>query len=875
MANITTRGSWLYGYTTRTTLQLLTTSNVNSDHILRGIHGGKTLTSLIIKMGKVAQVFLSTFGNGISREKSEYYSTSSLEILRSLIPGCKFTDGDLELEIKKYSALIVVVGHPHIGYKGQTNEMFNGLTSVGINATIILNIKPLTIRETQPIQPQPPMDTPQNLDCAFLSTYSIFLTDNDPDLLTHQAKTILTLLGSIFESEHSKLSVAVESDGKAVRTLEDMIWGDLSYSPTVLTIKELIAYMQLPVMYGIDESVKPEIYVPPPTSFQVEGGIELGMTIGQFDEEIYPAFFDPNTIFQNTAIWGTIGYGKSTSIYNLITKLHNQKRIGILALDFHNEYRKVVPSLNGEVGKDILVLNPYLNQITLNPLEIPDGLSDRERSIAISETVEAFIHILKNQLDWVIGEVQDQRCRKHLYELFENSNCPTIGQLIKLLEKDKLTKIKQDEDNLPLKLSKFSTGPYGETFNQPHTNLPLEQMESCTSIIELGKWPIELRSFFSIVLLNRWWTRRLAQNPQTAKPHVLVLDEFHHYDNLPITRKILSEGRKYKQGVICSHQGPFQITDKALLGDLVRNTVTKIVFRQMLRQDIEIILGSIGLHDMKWRDYLTRMEIGEAIVSLQGIPQPFRIKTPPFEQSQSISDEVVKEKHNQILTVPTAESVAVESGMGNLEKEFLQLVHDNQYSTTSDIVSHMRIMRSEGYNLKSQLVEEGLVLEESVRTGRGRPKKILKLTEDAYALLGIEHEGTPAHYGGDEHQHMIERIADVLCRNGWAVVIESDWCDIKANNRTGTKVAIEVETCKAFNEEQIIKNIEKNLKWADKVFFVAPNVRDKEKIQNLAKAHGFEKVDVLTYSDLDHVNTLFRLTSYSKYMRENPEAVDG
>ena len=88
-------------------------------------------------------------------------------------------------------------------------------------------------------------------------------------------------------------------------------------------------------------------------------------------------------------------------------------------------------------------------------------------------------------------------------------------------------------------------------------------------------------------------------------------------------------------------------------------------------------------------------------------------------------------------------------------------------------------------------------------------------------------------------------------------------------------IALAVVTCKAFNEEQIIKNIEKNLKWADQVFFVAPNVRDKEKIQNLAKEHGFEKVEVLTYSDLDNVNTLFRLTSYSKYMREKPEAIDG
>lgn len=134
--------------------------------------------------------------------------------------------------------------------------------------------------------------------------------------------------------------------------------------------------------------------------------------------------------------------------------------------------------------------------------------------------------------------------------------------------------------------------------------------------------------------------------------------------------------------------------------------------------------------------------------------------------------------------------------------------------------------------------------------GKNRPKKILRLTDEGYNLLGVEEEGTPAHYGGDEHRYMIEQVAKILSGNGWRVVIEADGCDVKAMYPDGRKKAVEVETCKEFNSEQILKNIQRDLMWAERVVIVNPNEETKQRIQRLVTEGGIEKVVLLTYADM-------------------------
>lgn len=750
-----------------------------------------------------------------------------------------------------HCAILHIIGIPHIGFNDQASELLRGITSIQLPMVIVLNTIPVTLSKNEKADAR---DKYLLNDTSFMVSYSFFLSEAEPEQLASKIQTLISLLGSVYDSEHSEIKVQIETDKKAIKALQKLLWGELHYA-TILTTRELEAIFQIPETYTTESIREPDFHVPTFSRVQISNGIPIGTVIGNFGEKLHPAYLDPQSIYQHMAIWGTTGYGKSTLIKNLIVNLHNEHSIHTLNFDLHNEYRTIVPALHGGLGEDILIFNPFIKTFALNPLEIPSEVAGKERDIITVEVAENFISMLIQM--WTLGEVQEQRCRTHLYELYELSSNPTISQLIGLLENDKLTKIKKDEDNLPSKMGKFVFGFYGEMFNKPHTTLPFDKIANATTIFELGELPIELRTFFVTVFLSQWWNFRRVRKPDELLPHVLMLDEFHHYDNMAIPRKILSEGRKYKEGVICSHQGPFQITDQALLGELVRNTVTKIVFKTLYQKDMDIILASLGLQDRTIAGHLSRLELGEAIVTLRDVNQPFKIITNPFPETQGrITNEQVRElcdalfadqhQSDNVITITPADQRDADVDLE--EKQFLQLLYENPHSSAADVIRQMKIMRSKGWNIKNNLLTKGLLVEETIRIGRGRPRIILKLTDEGCSLLGVEKEGLPAHHGKEEHIQVVNEIATILIEDGWKVSIENG-ADVRAQ-KDDERVAIEVETCKGFNEEQIIKNINRNLKWADMVIIVSPNNQTKARIGKLVREQGFEKVRLLTYEQI-------------------------
>jgi hypothetical protein len=112
----------------------------------------------------------------------------------------------------------------------------------------------------------------------------------------------------------------------------------------------------------------------------------------------------------------------------------------------------------------------------------------------------------------------------------------------------------------------------------------------------------------------------------------------------------------------------------------------------------------------------------------------------------------------------------------------------------------------------------------------------------------MEKNGLPAHYGKEEHLKIIDEASRILSIDGWEVKIENG-ADIRAE-KAGKKIAIEVETCKGNNEDQIVENLLKNLKWADGVIVISPNQQTRTKIGNLIRNQGIEKVVLLTYHEM-------------------------
>jgi hypothetical protein len=112
-------------------------------------------------------------------------------------------------------------------------------------------------------------------------------------------------------------------------------------------------------------------------------------------------------------------------------------------------------------------------------------------------------------------------------------------------------------------------------------------------------------------------------------------------------------------------------------------------------------------------------------------------------------------------------------------------------------------MASRGFEVKERLRSRGLLIEERVRFGTGRPRKILKLSDKALRVLGLEARGVPAHHGGEEHVVVVGRVAEVLRRIGWSVEVE-EGADVRAE-KDGRRIAVEVETGRASSWGQLLR----------------------------------------------------------------------
>lgn len=819
------------------------------EHIARGISTNRTLVSLMVSVDKSSRVYLSTFGKAFSKRNANMMAETSMHTLSALFAGCTFTSEEpVPLSLTACPAIVFILGQPHIGQKSQLNEIIQGLRSQDITATIIMNVFPITppIDEADKIKCKENRETYLVKDASLIVTYAVLINEDTQENLNASVQALIGLVGSVYDSEHSKMKVYCETGEKALRSFEKLLWGDISWA-TILPTHEFIAFFQIPPDYGIEVIEKPEIYVPPPTSFR--NGINIGQILGAFDEPLYNGSLNPNTTSPHILITGTTGMGKSNLIHHIIDGFF---KIGydIIAYDHHNEYGF---NFNlGELGNSTLIFDPRIVPIRLNPFELPPGLSGKERDIAVMETIENFIHIIEKQLGFFVGDVQKPRCEKRLLELYKESDSPRIPELIRLLKEDKTTKLMKDQDNLPIKLSSLEKGLRGEICNHEHTNLPLAFGKQNALFFELEKYPVDIRTFVIIMHLTRWWNKRIASNPDDLRPTVIVLDEFSHLDGVPVVLKLLSESRKYKVILVISLQGIGQIQDRAMRGELSRNTDNKFVFKQRDKEDIDLTLASLGIRGGEWQDYMSKLKVGESIVSLSNVAEPFKILTNIYPENERFSDAVVREKMaNYIPHDDNAIDEPKPAEFLNEEKKrFLRLVSENEYPTTNEISDKLGVMRSDCYLIKNQLVNDGLILVESVKTGRGRPSKVLSLSEQGYELLGLEKKKIPTNYGGTEHRMRIQEIAEMLKEAGWEVQTEWNGTDIKASKENKT-IAYEIEAGSNINVEQIKTNVLKDIKWGDRVYLVCPNASKKVKIKRVIKDLNVEKVEVLSYSEIE------------------------
>lgn len=793
--------------TVKKSLKLNGFSEFDSLNFLRGIHKSGAKLCLEIDIDKRVEVFLSVFERSLFNREDE--TEMKFHVLQDFFRSCAFEETEKFLLLDENCALLHVVGTPSLK-KEQLSELVNQVLESKIKSSIFLILEPCSFI---------------GLDSPFMINFSVVVNAKDPEELKRKSQTLVSLVYSVYGGADSSIKTILVERG-VKRLVKKLVDGSQIHS-TILDAGHASRYFQLPRTYGIEQYRKMNFPIPD----KPFNGIPIG-GLAEFDiDEIKTVRLDPSRIFENVAVWGSTGTGKTSFLKNFLRGLE-KAGISFCVLDWHNEYRDIASVLNGKIGEDVLIFNPLINGFSINPLELP-SLNPEVEEIIIWERIENFISLLKQML--VLGEVQENIIRRNLYAIYHVNDEVTIGNLINSLEG-------MGMGGLISKLNKFTLGIYGWIFNNPKSTLNLNELRRKNVILELGDLPTEVRKFLVGSLLLLWWDN-LRMDERI--PHVLVLDDFNEYSDFEVVRKMLSEARKYRQGLICSYQGPYQLS-KEMSYEVARNTGTKIIFKQEQTWDKYIVrdaLGGLTEEQMETLSYLGR---GETIVKLPSFGFPIRVNMPLPLKLKGVSDSSLKNMLGSPVKIQSTE----DWGLTDLEKEFLILIHKNHGSSITEITKILGIKTSKGYELKARMQKIGFLVEEKIRCGVGSPKKVFKLGKKALEILNLEKEGPPAHYGKEEHVFIKNKIAEVI-GNRWHVDIENG-CDVRVEGN-GKKIAIEVETGKSNDKKQLVYNIERNRGWADKTIIICPNKKTKLEIQGILNNGNEDDIVILTYKQINNL----------------------
>ena len=338
---------------------------------------------------------------------------------------------------------------------------------------------------------------------------------------------------------------------------------------------------------------------------------------------------------RHTHIIGATGTGKSTFLASLIIQDIN-KGLGITLIDPHNDLvDTVLAHIPEERYKDVILLDPADTEypIGINLLEAHDDL---EKELLSTDIVASF---RKLAISW--GDQMTAVLSNALLAVLLHPDGGTLHDVrMFLLDsnfREKYIKAIPDpsvkfywEREYPL-LRTNSIGPILtrlDIFLRPRSirNMVIQKRginfddilnSNKILLVKLSQGLIGVENSFllgSLLLSKLHQAAFKRQGKDVRTPHFIYLDEFQSIIT-PSIKEMLSGVRKYMVGLVLSHQdmGQLKSTDSLLLGSVLGNTYTRIVFRvsELDGATLENGFTSFDRHDLQ------ALSVGEAVIKIE------------------------------------------------------------------------------------------------------------------------------------------------------------------------------------------------------------------------------------------------------------------
>ena len=295
------------------------------------------------------------------------------------------------------------------------------------------------------------------------------------------------------------------------------------------------------------------------------------------------------------------------------------------------------------LAKDLQVYTPgneKVSPLRLNPLEIISGI-DRDEHIENVLACFSAAMPMSGPLPALLGEALEK-----VYEDYPNPEFPPMmTDLVKAANDVLATKGYSRETNsdiraaLEVRIGILTRRNLGRVFQCRHSVPTIEHLMTVPSVIELARIPQQgcLLTLFQLMRVREYLQ---VYPPQTNELRYMILFEEAHNivgassdarpseDNpdpgafaTEYVCRMLAELRALGVGIVIIDQLPSNVAP-----EVIKNTGSKLAFRQVANQDREELGGTMLFGDTEMED-IARLATGEAFFSTEGYYGPCRIKS--------------------------------------------------------------------------------------------------------------------------------------------------------------------------------------------------------------------------------------------------------
>jgi len=318
-----------------------------------------------------------------------------------------------------------------------------------------------------------------------------------------------------------------------------------------------------------------------------EYDIEIGRIIGNNE---MPIGIRSDDVFKHVAIFGSTGSGKSNTSA-LLAREFFKKGFDVIILDWHGEYRQILPEFTFYSEK---------NYLTLNPIDVDDLTA-----IDIAEIIGDALELTEPQkfVLYLGLEVLNQ---------MKEFDFKTLLQVISSSLSDNTYMQRDIKFALTRKIIMLFSG-LGEKLissKNGYTYIDLAEKLKGGNIIDLSFIRnIKLRKLYAMMIL-KFLLEYIVETKNNSRKILIIIEEAQNYFNQSnvIINKALQEIRKFNVGICIISQSPSNVDP-----EVIKNTSIKIIHSIKSNIDKKVIADSLSL-DKEEIQILDKLDVGEAIL---------------------------------------------------------------------------------------------------------------------------------------------------------------------------------------------------------------------------------------------------------------------